>query len=261
MTTILRGIARTVSRHARIALALLIFATGAAGGAVLYVGIDGFYLRAIAANPGIQALNGYPSMQLQPVRIPGKSLKGPLAQTLGVSGTTNVGTITGYEFRNAWNKSAPVCLGALTAGADAGQNHDPVQALNCSNQAHNEIWIPAQWEQDGGRFTWLVNYQYPSMCLNTNETLGQGGAAQLWDCYHYTNGSSGLAINEAWDFRDWYTNMKSGINPSPIFLGSSHFCLDTDRFNANPRKNNNLPDGTNVTLWNCLSGAPNQYWY
>ena len=70
----------------------------------------------------------------------------------------------------------------------------------------------------------------------------------------------GLAFNEAWDFGAWYANMRSGINPYPIFLGTGDFCLDADNENADPSKNNELPDGTEVTMWDYYHVARNQYW-
>jgi hypothetical protein len=205
----------------------------------------------------VQALSGHARMQLQPVQVRLTSL---LAQTLGLSRTTSPGTVTGYVFRNSWNNSGPVCLGALTSGTDAGQNRDPVQALSCSNSAPYQIWIPAQWERSHQNLTWLVNYQYPSMCLNVNKALGDGSAAQLWDCYHYAYGPYGLAVNEAWDFGDWYVGMTSAINPSPLFLGSSDFCLGADSQSADPGKGNNLPDGTMVGIWPYSHAVANQYW-
>jgi len=202
-------------------------------------------------------LSGHARMQLKPIQVP---LTSQLAEILGWSGATNGRTVTGYEFRNAANDSAPVCLGALTTGADAGQKHDPVRAVNCSTRAPDEIWIPAQWDQGHQNLTWLVNDQYPSRCLNVNKALGDGSAAQLWDCYHNPSAPYGLAINEAWDFGDWYANMTSAVNPSPLFLGSSNFCLDTDNQAVGLSKGNELPDGTEATIQDYSNVAASQYW-
>ncbi len=219
---------------------------------------------AFTSNPGssrlpVQPLAGYPGVQLQAVQIPVKSLQGKLAQMFGQSGTASVGTITGYEFRNASNESAPVCLGAVDTGATT-ENRDPVQVLSCNNHELNEIWIPAQWEQNHQRLTWLVNGKYQSMCLNVNATAGRGTHAQLWNCYYNPNKPDGLAFNEAWDFGAWYANMRTGINPYPIFLGTGDFCLDADNENADPSKNNELPNNTEVTMWDYYHVARNQYW-
>ncbi len=55
--------------------------------------------------------------------------------------------------------------------------------------------------------------------------------------------------------------MKSGTNPYPIFLGPGDFCLDANNDNTDPGKNNPLPDGTTVTMWDYYSTvARNQYW-
>jgi hypothetical protein len=207
--------------------------------------------------PQVQPLSGHAKMQLQTVRVP---LTSQLAKTLGLNGTASARTVTGYEFRNAGNTSTPVCLGALTTGAGAGQNRDPVRAVNCSTRAPDEIWIPAQWEEGDQNLTWLVNDQYPSMCLNANEKLGDGSAAQLWNCYDYAYGPYGLAINESWDFGGWYANMRSAIQPSPLFLGSSNFCLDAESQGADASEGSELPDGIAVDIRNYSHMAANQYW-
>jgi hypothetical protein len=206
-----------------------------------------------AAGPDVQPLNSYPGMRPQAIQIPVASLKGPLGGDFGTGGTTHAGTITGYEFRNARNKPAPACLGAVDTGPDAGQG-DPVQALSCSSLP-SEIWIPVQWEEDHEKSTWLVNYKYQSMCLNVNAAEGQDSHAQLWACYYDPSGPYGLAANEAWDFGDWYANMQSGINPYPLFLGSGDFCLGADQ-----NKDNDLPDGTAISISNYRSGTADQYW-
>jgi hypothetical protein len=211
------------------------------------------------ARPQVQPLTGYATMRLQPVRVP---LTSHLAKLLGESRTTSSRTVPGYEFRNAEKNSAPVCLGASTTGPDAGQNYDPVLAVNCSTRGPSEIWIPAQWEQDHQNLTWLVNDQYPSMCLNVNKNLGDGSPAQLWDCYTRSYGPYGLAINEAWNFGAWYVNMTSATNPSPLFLGSSNFCLDAGSQDAGPASGGNgLPDGTDIDIQNYAYPAASQYWY
>jgi hypothetical protein len=145
MTGPVRPFTDAMRRHARTALTLLAFAAGIARGPGLYIGIDGFYVTVTAVGPDVQSLNGYPGMHPQAVQIPVASLKGPLAQDFGTSGSASAGTITGYEFRNARNKPAPVCLGAVDTGRGAGLG-DPVRALSCSSLP-NEIWIPVQWEK------------------------------------------------------------------------------------------------------------------
>lgn len=233
------------------------------GGAVVLIAV----VAAIVAFTGNHApsrlpaepLTGQPTEQLQTVRIPIASLHGKLAQMFGSSGAATSGIITGYEFRNAWNQSIPVCLGVMDTGATI-ENADPVLVSRCDGSALNEIWIPAQWEQSHERFTWLVNGEYQSMCLNVDMNAGNGTHAQLWNCYYNSSGPDGLAVNEAWDFGTWYTGMTSGINPYPIFLGSGDFCLAADNENADPSENDQLPDGTAVTMWDYYHVARNQYW-
>ena len=202
----------------------------------------------------VQPLSGQPKVLLQPMSVSLTVLHGKLAQALDLNGATSGVHITGYEFRNARNKSSPVCLGAAGAYERA-----PVLALNCNN-ALNEIWIPAQWEKNHKSLTWLVNAEYQTMCLNVNKDKGPGTHAQLWDCYPKAEEPDGLAVNEAWDFRTWYDNMKSGTNPYPIFLGSSDYCIEAGQGIADPSKNTQLPDHTDVTMWNYYHVASNQYW-
>jgi hypothetical protein len=198
--------------------------------------------------------------QFQPVQVQvTRALQAKLGQASGQAGAADPSTMAGYQFRNAWNQSAPLCLGALDTGPTA-EHDDPVQALSCSNLALNEIWIPAQWDQNHQELTWLVNAKYQSMCLNVTADAGQGTHAHLYKCYHTQNGPYGLASYEAWDFSAWYDNMKSGTNPYPIFLGSGGLCLDANNDNADPGKDNQLPDGTTVTMWDYYHVARNQYW-
>ena len=131
---------------------------------------------------------------------------------------------------------------------------------SCSNLALNEIWIPAQWDQNHQRFTWLVNAKYQKMCLNVTADAGQGTHAHLWNCYPTQNGPYGLASYEAWDFGTWYDNMTTVTNPYPIFLGSGDFCLDANNDNSDPSGNNQLPDGATVTMWDYYHLSRNQYW-
>jgi hypothetical protein len=86
--------------------------------------------------------------------LPLAKLQAPLKEAFSKGRSANDGTVTGYEFRNSGDTD--LCLGAMTTGARAGQNRDPVRAWNCGIAA-NEIWIPEQWELHGSRFTWLVN--------------------------------------------------------------------------------------------------------
>jgi hypothetical protein len=222
-------------------------------------------VAAIAGSPGssrlpVQPLTGRTGAQLQAVPVPVISPSSQLAKMLSRIGTGGAGSVTGYEFSNSLNKSSPVCLGARYTGKKAEEN-DPVQALSCNSLALNEIWIPVQWEENHEKLTWLVNAEYQSMCLNVDTNRGQGTYAQLYNCYYNPNEPDDLALNEAWDFGDWYDNIKSGINPYPVFLGSGDFCLNADSQNTGPGKNNQLPDGSEVILRNYYHVTPGQYWF
>lgn len=256
MTSLVRGFLVVTRSHARKTLVLLALVAGMAGGVGLYVGVDGYYVRVSAsyasARAQVQPLNGNPRLPLKTISIPISSLQPVLAKILGQDGDKNNGSIKGYAFRSAWNTYAPVCLGAENTGIRAGENADPVMAFRCSKLTRNEIWIPAHWDKNGTKLTWLVNYQYQSKCMNVDNIKGldNGHKIQLWGCH---NGS-----NEFWDFGDWYQNMKSGTNPYPLFLGSSSFCLDADKYHL--VASGNLSYGTSVHLWNYYATS-NQYWY
>jgi hypothetical protein len=136
------------------------------------------------------------------------------------------------------------CLGAMTTGRRAGQNRDPVRVWDCSLTA-SEIWIPEQWEVRGARFSWLVNDEYQSKCLNADNIggLAPDRIVQLWNCYS--------SNNEEWDFGDWYSGLRSGASSYPIFVKFSDLCLDADKFD--------LRDGTTVHIWNQYPTA-SQFW-
>jgi hypothetical protein len=204
----------------------------------------------------VRPLTGYPAAQLHAIRVPLASLHGKIAQIM--YGIAADGHVTGYEFRNARNRTSPVCLGAMDAGT-AVRNGDPVQDLKC-DLALNEIWFPAQWEEYEDKITSLINGEYPSYCLNVNPRKGQGSPAQLWDCYPNSSGPNGLAVNEAWDFGDWYTNVKSGISAYPIFFGSGDYCLNAGNENGGTGKNNEVPAGTVASGSDYDQVAAGQYW-
>ena len=240
MTSLLRRSAGAVRRHTTKALALLAFMAGIAGGAGLYFGVDGFYVRVTANQP--LGIGWYPKLQLKTIPIPLTSLNPSLRRAFRESGTVDASSINGYVFRNSGDTG--LCLGAKTTGPLAGENHDPVGVWNCS-LALDEIWIPEQWEIDGARFTWLVNYEYQSECLDANNIggLGAGHAVQLWDCYP--------ADNEEWDFGDWHQSVSSGKSSYPIFVASANLCLDADKYD--------LRDDTTVRIWDHYP-TPTQFW-
>jgi hypothetical protein len=193
--------------------------------------------------PGPKPTGGpYPGLKLKAITIPLVKLQAPLKAAFSTGHQVNGEGVTGYEFRNGGDTG--LCLGAVTTGPDAGQNHDPVRVWNCT-QAANEIWIPEQWELDGSRFTRLVNLEYQSKCLNADNIGGLAPSrnVQLWNCYP--------AGNEEWDFGDWYSGLKSGASSYPIFVKFGNLCLDADKFD--------LRDGTTVHIWNQYPTA-SQFW-
>ena len=185
----------------------------------------------------------FPGLALESVRIPVRSLSPALAAEFRQGRTRHAMTVTGFEFRN--RGAAGLCLTAVSTGAKAGKNHDPVLVDTCA-RTPNQIWIPLQWEVNGFQFTHLVNDQYQSMCLNADNRGGGmrvGRIVQLWDCYP--------AGNEAWDFGDWRTAVSAGGRSYPLFARSGRLCLDADKYD--------LRDGTPVRVWTQYAAA-NQFW-
>jgi hypothetical protein len=192
--------------------------------------------------PGSAGPGTFPGLGPEAVSIRLTSLPPTLAAAFSKGRTAGHTSITGFEFRNTMN--ANLCLSAPNTGSAAGRNGDPVTVENCKLTS-NEIWIPEQWEIDGSKFTKLISYQHPSMCLNANSIGGlhNGDIAQLWDCYP--------ADNESWNFGEWYNNVKSGIYSYPIFVKSGRLCLDADKYD--------LRAGVPVRIWTHYSTA-NQFW-
>jgi hypothetical protein len=64
VTRLVQGLAEAVRWHPRKVLVLLAFVAGIAGGAGLYFGVDGYYVRVsanhVSARPDVQPLNGNP---------------------------------------------------------------------------------------------------------------------------------------------------------------------------------------------------------
>lgn len=113
------------------------------------------------------------------VRIPTGALPPALSSILGRGGRALPPTVTGFQVANS---ADDLCLSANIDGPTSGQNGDRVQLAGCST-ANNEVWIPIQWDVTKDKLTWLVNYRYPTKCLNADN--GHGGPAdgrrvQLW---------------------------------------------------------------------------------
>jgi hypothetical protein len=166
---------------------------------------------------------------LAAITIPAASLEPELAQWLGgriVAGRS----ITGYELRSAYPASVPLCLTAVTAGLTAGQDGGGVKVSSCALSTRSEIWIPVQYEASGSSYTWLVNDQYQSMCLNADNRGGgvhQESRVQLWNCY-LPKQDDFTRFNESWDFGTWLRAMQSGATSYPLFLGAGNYSLDAD---------------------------------
>lgn len=214
---------------ARIAAAALLVAAAVV---VIIAAAAVWPLRPAPAGPwtrlAVQPLGSGYRHPLAATTFPVALLEPELAQLLGqriVAG----GSVTGYELRSAYPASAPLCLTAVTVGPAAGQDGGGVQVSPCTRLAHSEIWIPAQYEADGSSYTWLVNDQYQSMCLNADNTGGlrQGSRVQLWNCYPPKRDDF-TRFNESWDFGTWLRAMQSGATSYPLFLGAGNYSLDAD---------------------------------
>ena len=193
----------------------------------------------------------------QTVTVPVSSLGRQVAQLFGKQATA-----TGYTLRNVYPTTVPgttasYCLAAVTTGPKAGIDGDPVDATTCEPGALSQVWIPAQLEASGATHTWLVNAEYPSMCLNANDSGGgvhQKSTVQLWECY-WRHGASPATFVESWDFGTWLQAMKSGAKSYPLFLGSGNFSVDAD-----DRSLQNGLDTTTVSMINHYT-VPWEYWY
>ena len=109
----------------------------------------------------------------------------------------------------------------------------------------------------GSTYTWLVNGEYPSMCLNADNTGGdvrQGSRVQLWDCYP-PQGANPARFNEFWDFDTWLHAMKSGATSYPLFLGAGNFSVDAD--------DRSLKGGSDTASASMIDhySVPWEYWY
>jgi hypothetical protein len=190
-------------------------------------------LRPAPAGPwtrlAVQPVDSGYRHQLAATTIPATSLRPKLAQWLGRRIATG-GSVTGYELRSAYPVSPPLCLTAVTDSLTAGQDGSGVQASPCSTSARSQIWIPVQYEAIGSSYTWLVNDQYQSMCLNADNRRGgvhQESRVQLWSCY-LPRRDDFTRFNESWDFGTWLHAMQSGAISYPLFLGAGNYSLDAD---------------------------------
>jgi hypothetical protein len=218
----------TVQRAAIVAALVLGVAAG--------VGVPAL-LRPAPADPWqrqpVQPLgNGY-RQSLDTVPVPANSLSPEVAQLLGKRISAGK-AVTGYTLRNAYATSVPsrdsLCLTAATSGQKAGQKGDAVEATACAPGALSQVWIPAQYEASGSTYTWLVNGQYPSMCLNADNSghgVHQRSKVQLWSC-SWPRKANPATYNESWDFGTWLHAMKSGATSYPLFLGAGNFSVDAD---------------------------------
>jgi hypothetical protein len=223
---------RRLSTTARAAIVTAL-ALGAAAG----IGVPAL-LRPAPANPWQrlpvrQLDNGSRPQPLDTVTVTLRagSLGPKVSRVLGQRAAAGE-AVTGYILRNAdSDTSAPLCLTAKMTGSAAGLERDPVEATACAPGTPGQVWIPAQFDVSGARYTWLVNAAYPSMCLNADDSGGgvrQRSRVQLWDCYLPPGGAGASRFNEFWDFGTWLHNMKSGWTSYPLFLDAGNFSVDAD---------------------------------
>jgi len=206
-----------------------------------------------------QAVKPLPNGLRQPlaaVTIPAATLQPRLAQWLSARITAGR-DVTGYELRSAYPAATPLCLAAVAVGPDAGQKGGGVDATACTPSARSQIWIPAQYEDSGSRYTWLVNDQYQDMCLNADNRGGgvhQGSRVQLWDCYLPKRGDY-TRFAESWDFSTWLHARQSGATSYPLFVGVGNYSLDADR--------KSLQGGLPAVSLSVINHyrVPWEYWY
>ncbi len=202
----------------------------------------------------VQPLGSGSPHSLAAVTIPAASFRPWLAQMPGARLAVG-GSVTGYELRNAYPASVPLCLAAVTTGPTAGQDYGGVEAAQCTASARSQIWIPVQYKDSS--YTWLVNDQYQAKCLNADNRGGgvhQESRIQLWDCYAPRRGDF-AHFNESWDFGTWLHAMKSGAASYPLFLGVGNYCLDAD----DKSLQDGLPEAPLSTIDHYT--VPWEYWY
>jgi hypothetical protein len=248
----------SVTARAAIVAALVLGAAVAIGVQVLE--------QPTPANPWqrlpVQPLGSGYRQHLDTVTVRASSLSPEVAQVLGKRIAAGK-AVTGYTLRNAYPTTVPAdtasyCLAAMTTtGGSAMHNGDPVEATACKHGALSQVWIPAQYEASGTTYTWLVNGEYPSMCLNANDSGGgvhQRSKVQLWNCY-WPPSANPASFNESWDFGTWLHAMKSGVTSYPLFLGAGNFAVDAD--------DNSLKGGFDPVPVSMISRykAPWEYWY
>jgi len=138
------------------------------------------------------------------------------------------------------------CLDANDTGSTAGTNGDKVQLWTC-NHTDNQFWYLGSETPDGAYP--LVNDEYPSKCLNTDDTGGvaDGSHVQLWNCSVDT-------FNEYWDLASWEKcSGYPGTEPCPIFLDVNNYEFMLDATSQD------IGNGDQIQVWTS-EGGNNQLW-
>lgn len=217
--------------HGVAAITAVVLTAAAVAAIIAAVGV--WTLRTAPPSPwtrqAVQLLGSGSPHRLAAIAIPAASLQPELAHWLGGRLAADRG-VTGYELRSAYPASVQLCLAAVTSSPTAGQDGGGVQASACTASAPSEIWIPVQYEVSGTSYTWLVNDQYQSMCLNADNRGGgvhQESRVQLWNCY-LPRRDDFTRFCESWDFGTWLRALQSGATSYPLFLGAGNYSLDAD---------------------------------
>jgi hypothetical protein len=137
------------------------------------------------------------------------------------------------------------CLDANDAGSSAGKNGDKVQLWACTGN-FNQMWYAV--DEVSGGYWQLENDEFPSECLNANDTggLGNGSRAQLWSCTVYTG-------NEYWDYTHWSSCTVGGTTYCELAVeAGNNLCL-----NAN---SSDVSNGDYVQVWSCSATGDADLW-
>jgi hypothetical protein len=197
-----------------------------------------------AAGPAkITTRTSHGLMAVKGGKIPISSLSPTLRTRLDRRGARPGTATAAYWYLENESDNGKYCLDANDSGSTAGKNGDKVQLWTCK-QTQNQAWVPVYYDGSTSDYiTIMENVQYPSECLNANDSAGlsDGSHVQLYSCADNTT-------NAEWNFGAWFTG-----NTSYLYLYADYpdFVLDATA--------GDLGDGDQIQIYNP-EGRVNQYW-
>jgi hypothetical protein len=208
-------------------------------------GVGTLALPAVAG-PGAPAGAVGPGLSMRSAFVPTSSLPVALRAEMATARGNLAATTLVVEMANGQYPAK--CLDANSAGTTAGQNGDKVQLWGCFDDpgSHaNQWWVPVQ---TASGYTELANFQYPSKCLDADNSHGfvDGAKVQLWGCFNDESSHP----NQWWNF-----GPDGFFSVLPNRWGSGAKVLDANNAGTTAGQN-----GDKVQLWRSLGGA-NQSWF